>query len=106
MISKGLGDPMDQLRRKFLQGAAGMLLPLFFGAGSKNALALDEVVSHGGNIITACWHLMKGKEINAAEELLDACTPTLLHLAFSDLTLSASDCPDSYTGMHDTGNHR
>ena len=82
MISKGLGDPMDQLRRKFLQGAAGMLLPLFFGAGSKNALALDEIVSHGGNIITACWHLMKGKEINAAEELLDAYTPTLLHLAF------------------------
>ncbi len=82
MISKGLGDPMDQLRRKFLQGAAGMLFPLFFGAGSKNALALDEIVSHGGNIITACWHLMKGKEINAAKELLDTYTPILLHLAF------------------------
>ncbi|HEY0753697.1 MAG TPA: hypothetical protein VGD98_07030 [Ktedonobacteraceae bacterium] len=59
-----------------------MLLPLFFGAGSRSAPALDEMVSYGGNIITACWHLMKGKEINAAEELLNAYTPALLHLTF------------------------
>ncbi len=59
-----------------------MLLPFFFGTGLKNALALDEIVSHGSNVIRACWHLMKGKEINTAEELLNAYTPTLLNLTF------------------------
>lgn len=82
MLLKGLGDPMDQLRRKFLQEATGLLFPLFFGEGSRRVMASGEIVSHGGNIITASWHLMKGKEINVAEELLNAYTPTLLYLTF------------------------
>ncbi|MGB8346691.1 MAG: helix-turn-helix transcriptional regulator [Ktedonobacteraceae bacterium] len=77
-----LNNPMDQLRRKFLQEAGVVLFPLFFGSGRKSILYLDKVVSHSSSVIKACWHMMKGKEIDAAEELLSAYTPTLLNLTF------------------------
>jgi len=75
-------NPMDQFRRKILQEAGVMLFPLFFGSGQKSTLALDEIISHGSGVVRACWHLMKGKEIDAAEELLSVYTPTLLNLTF------------------------
>jgi hypothetical protein len=91
------GQDLNELRRKILEimvGIAGgkvsieqmpsLGFPLLStsGVGSKNVLALDEIVSDAGNTIRACWSLMKGKEINAAEKLLNAYTPTLLHLTF------------------------
>jgi hypothetical protein len=73
---------MDLFRRKLLQDTGTLLFPLFFTPGQKNGTGLADVVTYGSNMVKACWHLMRGREIVTAEALLSTSLPTLLNLVF------------------------
>ena len=79
MEEQEVGNLMDLFRRKLLQDTGALLFPLFFTSKQRSTA---EMALHGSSIIQACWNLMKGKEIGAAEEILSAYTPIWLSLTF------------------------
>jgi len=73
---------MDPQRRQLLQRCLGIMSTAFQASHSEPAIAIEEFLPQCANALKACWHLLHGKGLTIAPELLGTYVPTLMTLAF------------------------